>query len=225
MKLAVLTPSASGLVNMAFCVSLTDTMRRIQKTEAVFMTVVGVSILHMARNTLIARALAWGADRVVMLDDDVSWAPDDFQKLVLHPEPIVGGVYQKKVPDMRGALSFAVSALPTGFQADHRGLVEVHGAATGFLRVDRAVFEAIKPLVPKLHDDALSAEENAHLHLWCDFPVVQQPMGLMVQGEDYSFCQKARAAGYRIWIDPSIRLGHHIGGFKFDAALPALNVL
>lgn len=225
MKLAILTPSASGLVNTAFCVSLCDTVRRIQKTECAFFTVCGVSILHMARNTLVARAMAWGADRFVLLDDDVSWEPDDFQKLVLHPEPIVGGVYQKKMGSMAGAKSFAVSALPTGFQADHRGLVEVHGAATGFLRVDREVFDAIKPHAPKIHDDALTDAENAHLHLWFDFPITQQPKGLMVQGEDYSFCQKARGAGYRIWVDPAIRLGHHIGGFKFDAALPAMNLL
>lgn len=225
MKLALLTPCYSGLANIAFTTAVCDTLRRVQKTEVAFFTIVGVGILHMARNNLVARALDWGADRVVFLDDDVSWQSDDFQKLVLHPEPIVGGVYQKKGANARAATSFAVSALPQGFQADHRGLVEVHGAATGFLRVDRAVFEAMKPLVPKLHDDSLSEAENAHLHLWFDFPVTQQPKGLMVQGEDYSFCSKARAAGFRIYVDPSIRLRHHIGGFAFDAALPPMNIL
>lgn len=225
MKIAITTPCMTGLVNMAFCVSLTETLRRIQKSEVVFFTLIGTSVLHSARNALIAKALAWGADKIVMLDDDVSWEPDDFQKLVLAPEPIVGGVYQKKKPSERGALSFAVSTLPEGFKADHRGLVEVCGAATGFLRVDAPVFEALKAAVPKIHDDSLSAAENAHLHLWFDFPVVQRERGLQVMGEDYSLCHKARAAGYRIWIDPSIRLGHHIGGFKFDAALPPMGIL
>lgn len=225
MRIALLTPSVTGSVNMAFCTSLADTMRRIQKSEAAFFSVVGVSILHAARNGLVAKALAWGADKLVFLDDDVSWQPEDFQKLVLAPEPIVAGCYQKKVGNMRGPVSFAVSSLPQGFTADHRGLVEVHGAATGFLRVDRSVFEALKPACPKIHDESLTDAETAHLHQWFDMPLVQQPKGLQVMGEDYAFCQRARGAGYRIWIDPSIRLGHHIGGFKFDAALPQQSIL
>ena len=225
MKIAILTPCMTGMVNVAFCTALADTLKRITKSEVVFFTIVGSSILHGARNALVAKALAWGADRVVMLDDDVSWEPEDFQKLVLHPEAIVGGVYQKKKPNERGALSFAVSALPDGFRADHRGLVEVCGAATGFLRVDASVFEALKATNPKIYDESLTAAENAHLHTWFDFPVIQRDRGMQVMGEDYSFCHKARAAGYRIWIDPSIKLGHHIGGFKFDAALPAMNIL
>lgn len=225
MKLAILTPCMTGSVNMAFCTSLAETLRRITKTEAVFFTTVGSSILHASRNALVARALAWGADRVVFIDDDISWSSEDFQKLVLHPEPIIGGIYQKKMAHARAPLSFAVSALPGGFVADHRGLAEVHGVATGFMRVDADVFERLKPQCVKLHDASLTKEENGHLHSWFDFPHVQMPDGVQVQGEDYAFSQRARAAGFRVWVDPSIRLGHHIGGFKFDAAVPALNIL
>jgi hypothetical protein len=215
----------TGMANIAFTTALVETFRRIQRTDAVFLTVVGSSLLHCARNALVAKALAWGADKVVLLDDDVSWASDDFQKLVLAPEAIVGGVYPKKTGTTHAPTSFAVSALPQGFVPDHRGLVEVHGAATGFLKIDREVFEKIKPITPKIVDASLSKAENEHLFTFFDFPVVQHDGGMRVMGEDYAFCQRARQVGYRIWIDPTIKVRHHVGGFTFDAALPPLNIL
>ena len=225
MKIAVLTPCYSGSVNMAFCLSLLETIMRVKKSECVFLTNTNNSILPAARNTLVAKAMAWGADKIVFIDDDISWKSDDFQKLVLAPERVVAGVYAKKKQTEGQATSFAVSALPAGFEPDHRGLVEVDGAATGFIRIDREVFEALKSDCVKLHDDSLDADSVKHLHEWFAFARVQREKGMMLEGEDYNFCRKARAAGFRVFVDPSIHLGHHSAGFKFGAHLPAQNIL
>jgi len=62
MRIVVLTPSYSGTVNTQYMMSLMRTITRIKKSECMFFTVIGMSILPMARNLLIAKGLALGAD-------------------------------------------------------------------------------------------------------------------------------------------------------------------
>ncbi len=47
-------------------------------------------------------------------------------------------------------------------------------------------------------------------------------------GEDYLFCDRARAIGYEVWIDPTIKLGHmgvqeYEGDFGRDVLYPMVN--
>jgi GT2 family glycosyltransferase len=28
-------------------------------------------------------------------------------------------------------------------------------------------------------------------------------------GEDYSFCVRARRAGFKVWVDPTVKVKHH----------------
>lgn len=226
MKIAVLTPSYTAQVNIQYMMSLMNTITRVKKSECTFFTVIGSSILPMARNLLIAKGLAMGADKLVLIDDDVSWQSDDFQKLVLHPEPIVAGAYQKRPHNVGDAPEMAISLFPHGMQADHRGLVEVDGAATGFMRVDREVFEAMKPHVCKLADKAADADQAKHLYEYFQFARLQKDDGqTYLEGEDYNFCRKARTLGFKTYVDPAIKLGHHVGQFRFGASLPDLNIL
>jgi GT2 family glycosyltransferase len=227
MRICVLTPSYSGNVNVHFMISLMATITRVKQSECTFFSNIGCSILPQARNSLVARALAWGADKIVMIDDDVSWRPEDFQKLILAPERIVAGVYQKKPHDLEAAKSpeMALSVFPEGLKVDHRGLAEVDGAATGFLRVDREVFEGLKVHCMQLADDSLDPASLEHMYEYFTFDRIIKDGKTYLQGEDYGFCRKARAAGFRTFIDPSIKLGHHMGGFKFGASIEPTHLL
>lgn len=225
MKIAVITPCYSGMVNLQYMMSLLTTIQRVRKTECTFISCVGCSDLPAARNGLVARAMAQGAEKIVMIDDDVSWDSDDFPKLVLSPEKIIAGCYQKRPHHVGAQPEMAVSLWPKRLEADERGLIEVEAAATGFMCVDRAVFEAMKPNCEKYQDDSLKPDENEHLHMWFAWGWMEKGNGRFRRGEDYTFCEKARAAGFRTWVDPSIKLGHHVGQFKFGASLPQTNML
>ena len=207
-------------------VSLLETVRRISKAEVMFFGVLGNSVLPMSRNSLVAKAMAHDADKLIFIDDDVSWNSEDFQKLVLHDVKICAGVYQKRPYDPRAPAEFAVSAFPGGLQADHRGLVEVDGAATGFLRIDREVFETMKPSCVKLWDSRThEGKEMEELYEYFSYGKMLKEGRTAFEGEDYNFCRKARAHGYKTFIDPTMQLGHHVGQFKFDAKLPPLSLL
>ena len=220
MKICVVTPCYQGTVNVQFLMSLMNTITRIKKSECMFFTVIGSSILPMARNLLVAKAMALGADKIVMIDDDVSWQSDDFQRLVIAPEKIVAGVYQKRPHNWQDQPEMAVSLFPTGLEVDDRGLAEVDGAATGFMRVDREVFEAMKASCVKLGDKSLEPDQERELFEYFQFARQQKDDGkVYLEGEDYNFCRRARALGFRTYVDPAIKLGHHVGQFRFGASL------
>jgi hypothetical protein len=215
----------SGNVNLHFAMSLVATMKAMSRVDCIFLSNVGSSLLHMARNTLVAQALAEKADKIVFVDDDVSWTNGGFERLILAPEHIVAGVYQKKPHNPHASPEMAVSINPEGLLPNHNGLCEVDGAATGFLRIDAEVFEALKPHCPKIHDDGLKPHEVEHLFEFFSFGKMIKDGRVYVHGEDYAFCYKARDAGFKTYIEPTILLGHHHGNFKFDAALKTIDLL
>lgn len=225
MRIVICTPCMSGDVNLAFAISLSSTLKAIQRTEVLFLTNIGSSILHMARNTLVAQAMSLGADQIVFIDDDVSWPTAAFERLCTATGTIVGGVYQKKMFHPSGTPEMALSALPEGLVPNKHGLCEVDGAATGFLRIDRQVFEDMKPYVQKLQDDRLNEAENAELYEYFAFGKQIRNNFTYAHGEDFYFCKKAREAGHKTYIDPNIHLGHHLRGFKFDAKLKTVELL
>lgn len=221
-----MTPCYSGTANIHFTISLLETVGRVKKSECGFYTIVGNSILVQARNALIAKALAFGADKIVMIDDDISWHHKDFERLILAPEKIVAGVYQKRPHFVGASTEFAVSVFPEGMTKGLNGLVEVDGAATGFMRVDREVFEAMKPHCMKLGDKTASPEEAEHLFEFFAFGKQLKDDGkTYLEGEDYNFCRRARHLGFKTYIDPEIKLGHHVGQFKFGAHLPEIQAI
>ncbi len=225
MKIGILTPCYSGNVNVHFAISLTATLRAVQNTEVIFLTDVGSSLIHMARNSLVARAMAAGCDKLFFIDDDVSWPINAFERVALAPATVCAGVYQKKMHSPNGRVEMAVSSLPEGLKPNMHGLCEVDGAATGFLRVDRKVFEDMKPNVVKIHEDGLSADENKEFFEYFSFGKLIKDGKTYVHGEDYTFSARARDAGHRIYIDPTVKLGHHAGGMRFDAALKQVDLL
>lgn len=230
MKVVVLMPSWRGEVNFHTMVSLLSTFTRVRQTQMEFIGNLGNSILPMARNQLVAEAMAMGADKLVFIDDDISWdVTEDFQRLVLAPKTIVGAVYQKKAGNAEDAIrnpQLAVSANPGGLQIEPTsGLCEVDGLGTGFCKIDRVVFEDLKPFVQKLAADDMAPKVEAELYDYFDYFHVIRDGKTYKKGEDFAFCQKARKAGHKSWIDPKIKLNHCLKGFKFGASLKTEELL
>jgi hypothetical protein len=75
----------------------------------------------------------------------------------------------------------------------HESPVQVGGVGFGFVAVKAGVFESIpRPwfLIGKIK--------------WKD----DSEMRVNV-GEDYSWCGNAQRSGFKIWIDPTVKLRHH----------------
>lgn len=138
-------------------------------------------------------------DKIFWIDSDIEWTLENFKKIYESDLDIVGGLYQTH-PNGRVAVAFfdlQDSSLPTTVsEADFIMLEpepqECYGIGFGFVAMKSGVFESCdRPW--------FLMERVRWPHLDFDLNV----------GEDYSFCVNARRNGYKIFVDPTVKLRHH----------------
>lgn len=152
---------------------------------------VGCSLIGDARNRIAKRFLASKCKDLVFVDADISWPAGALVRLVKNRHPVIGGTYRAKQDEVR----FHVhgKALKKG------SLYQVGGLPGGFIKISRKALLSIKPR-------AYGTPEDPTFDYF--------PMGFhrgVYYGEDYGFCRQYRAAGGKVWLDPSIHLRHHDG--------------
>lgn len=213
MKVAIMTPIRHGTVHHEFADSLAATWRGIKNMDLAWFKTIGNSILPDARAMCAAQALAWGADKLVFIDDDISWTVADFCFLVTHKVPICTGAYSTRKGEGDDQATATVQFLDEGRKTRNDGLIEVKGAGFGFIRFDREVFDGLKDKCLPMWDEALPPAVCEHFRDWfpygTNFSVERQRHHR--SGEDVNFCHRARDKGFKTYLDPQIRLGHHAG--------------
>jgi hypothetical protein len=137
-------------------------------------------------------------DYIMWIDSDSIFKPEDFMKLLSHKVDIVGGLV-KKSPKLYSCTmlneSVPFEELQCMTDADVEGKTElIEGIATGmaFTLVKRGVFEKI----PRPWFATTSISD----------PIA--PGRMTYVGEDVYFCFKAREAGFKIWLDPTVKVAH-----------------
>jgi GT2 family glycosyltransferase len=138
-------------------------------------------------------------DYLMWIDSDIIFTPNDFFRLLNHRKDIVGGLYL-----MENGLQFPVvekwdeeyfqkngtfQFMEKDEVANKKGIFEVAYNGFGFLLIKKGVFEKIPYpwFAPKMLKIG-----NCE-----DFP-----------SEDVSFCLRARDAGFKIYTDPNVIVGH-----------------
>jgi hypothetical protein len=135
-------------------------------------------------------------NKVIWIDSDVEWTPEDFMKIYDSELDVISGLYQTHPngtvavnltdplgrPTMVNKVDFLLRWDP----------VEVGGVGFGFVGIKYGVFEKMKRPWFKIRevkwDDV-------------DFSVNM--------GEDYSWCEGAKDVGFKIWVDPTVKVKHH----------------
>lgn len=136
-----------------------------------------------SRNKAVARMLGFPAHRwLLFVDDDMLFEDDALARLLVHDKPVVSGLaFARRAPYTPCVYPITEEQMASG------GLVEIEEAGTGFLLIRRDVLEALS-------------------RPW--FEAGQIESGEM--REDKHFCQKVRAAGFPIFVDTSLKIGHQI---------------
>jgi hypothetical protein len=170
----------------------------------------GFSQIDLARNRLAADALAEGFEELMWIDSDMAFEPRSVGQLRAHGLPLVCGLYPKKIEK-----ALTAQLLPGTREivfGQGGGVVEILYAATGFLYTRRQVY--------------LDVQQKLNLPL-CNQrtgrPIVPYFLPMVVGagddctylGEDFSFCERARRCGHRIFADTTIRL-QHIGIYGYS---------
>lgn len=183
-------------------------------THASMKPSVGDSAIGRARNMLTREFLASDCTDLLFIDSDLIFGTEHIDGIMEHDEPIVGGIYLKK---QEGPPQCVMNSLDEGNgNVSDKGLLEVKYIGTGFLRVNRSVFEKMievhGPEIEYKLDPVHTVTEWDFWHMGVyESPTLKDPSGKPLRrylSEDWWFCQKARDLGFKVYADTRIVLKH-----------------
>jgi hypothetical protein len=223
-KLMIATPIAREVAPQHY-LSMIETVGELERIGLSYavQTVIGSSNLPRARNELCARFLASNCTDLLFIDDDIRFSPTAVLRLLSSEQAFIAGVGRKRsdVPttDLGSWCTHFLPGSDGALVSDGRNGIEVMRVGTGFLKLKREVFETLIKANPDWkrpgrHD--MPEKVRANYYRFFAFAEDNDEMG-----EDYVFCDRWRAEGGRIWIDPSLDLGH-IGTKEFGGAIAEL---
>ncbi len=155
-------------------------------------------VIQIARDTVLDEFLQNGTDKLFWIDSDMVWSPGDFLRLLALSMkfPIVAAAYPVKVePPV-----FHVNVEDMELKPNDYGLLEMNGLGLGYCIMDRKACEAVAGKAPRVMD--INGREMAEV-----FRIDRTAKGHR-RTEDMAFFADLREAGFTIWCDPSIELGH-----------------
>lgn len=170
----------------------------------------GGSLVHHARTSLVHEFIKSDYNRLFWLDSDMEWNPPDFMRflaLSTQMEVLCGAYPIKKDPPL---FMLGLGGYGEVLESNKYGCVPVRGAGLGFTVIQRKVIEELAERAPKLK-----------------YPNHNQPIARVfrcddhdgeARGEDMAFFADIRDLGYKVWLDPSITLGH-IGSKTFTGSI------
>ncbi|MDE2030235.1 MAG: glycosyl transferase family 2, partial [Alphaproteobacteria bacterium] len=137
----------------------------------------------LGRNQCAGAAQITKATHLLFLDTDMVFPADMLARLLAHDKDIVGATYSQRMPP------FHPLTVTGNGSHEHvtSGLQRVRLLPTGCMLIKTRVFDALEKPYFNM------AAENGQL-----------------RGEDYYFCEKARAAGIEVWCDGDLsrEIGH-----------------
>lgn len=136
---------------------------------------------------------------ILFIDDDMTFDPDTLEQLLENEKEIVGVWSHSRALPLRPTVAFL----------DENGNYKPHDSIARFVRPDKT-FEcySIGMGIALIDLKVFEAIEKP----WFYFE--SHPSGKMLVGEDAWFCKQARSAGYKIYCDPRIDVGH-LGEYEF----------
>jgi hypothetical protein len=204
-KLMIGLPSYDHKVGVKMAVSL---MRFAQQVMEYGITIqvnslCGCSVVTRARNMIADQFLKSDCDSLLFIDADMTFEPESVIRLLAfnQEKPIVAGAYEARKEGKVYILTLDHDE-DGNLLMDDMGLVKAKRVATGFMMIQRQVFEVLA----KKHPEWYHKDVNSDNMLYSFFDFLVTPGGYI--GEDFLFCQRAIDAGFTCWIDPTIKLGH-----------------
>jgi hypothetical protein len=247
-KIFVATPMYGGMCTGQYCKSSADLAILASKygMDVRFFYLYNESLITRARNYLVDEFLRSDCTHLMFIDADIGFDPDDVIALSVIAETgndkeVVCGPYPKKCISWEKIKK----AVDRGFaDKDPQQLeryvgdyvfnptdgqesialnepVEVLEGGTGFMMIQRGVFEKYRKAYPHLSykpDHVRTEHFDGSREIHAYFDCVIDPKTKRYLSEDYMFCQYARDAGMKVWLCPWMKLEHQ-GTYVFGGSL------
>jgi hypothetical protein len=258
-KLFIATPMYGGMNHGMYLKSCLDLKGMCMQfgVEHQFSFIFNESLITRARNYLVDEFLRSGMTHMLFIDADIHFDPRDVIALLAMDKEVIGGPYPKKSikwVSVRDAVKrnpniepaelekvagdYVFNAVAGTGQFNVGEPLEVQEIGTGYMLIERQVFEKFKEQYPELnykpdHVGQANFDGTRYIHAYFD-TVVDRKQTIVVDGverevggsdrylsEDYMFCQWWRNMGGKIWLCPWMKT-HHIGTYAFTGDMHAV---
>jgi len=157
------------------------------KPKGFMLQIVVGSTIAVARNNIINLALENKSDYLLFLDSDMVPTPDMIQRLLSHKKEVVGALaFSRSYP--HDPITMRLWNDKEYYRSIPNGeLMDVDATGGACLLIDMKVFKKIE-------------------YPWFDFSVYQGEK--TAYSEDVIFCRKLKNAGFKIFIDTGLSVGH-----------------
>ena len=183
------------------------------------------SLIQRARNQCATFALENNYDRLLFVDADISWEPNDLVLLLNSTHAVIGGTYPTKcIPPFinfnplkehidqhfSGTFDRSIEAFRKYREicANKNGEVQVMHVPTGFLQINVKVLEKLSKVV----ETYISGRDQKMRY---DFFPCRVRNGVL-ESEDWGFCSLCRDNGIPVYLQTKIILSH-TGTYEFKA--------
>lgn len=150
-------------------------------------------------NTRLVGSGQYTYGKIFWIDSDIQWNVEDFARLVESELDVVSGLYATHPNGTVACAAFMPDQVEQKPAKTHESYffmrdepVEVFGVGFGFVAIKSGVFENMdRPWfkIEYIQWDGVAFETNV--------------------GEDYSWCINARRNGYKVFVDPTVKVLHH----------------
>lgn len=215
MSILFATPCYGGVAMVEYMVSMRamDSVAQEVGLKCDWMFRWNESLIQRARNGMAAYFLDdTDFERLMFIDADIEFAPDDVAKLWNMDEDVAVGIYAMKKRGQDWYACWRNGELVKDLDQFGNEPVEVDYAGTGFMMIHRRVLERFREAWPeRAHDEGgrpggNRPDERGKSFAWFD-PRVDRENELYLS-EDYAFCHDWRSLGGKIMCDPTVRLKH-----------------
>lgn len=177
------------------------------KVNFEYWDVCGDSYVERAKNTLAMRFLESDATDFMMIDSDMSWDLQGFLNLIKVPVEFISGTYPIKNNWESYCGCLIVNDDMTPKIDKKTGLICADWVPGGFMKIKRAVFEKYIEAYPFDFYYDSSADPQNPMRKYYNFFNCQIVNGMRA-GEDKNFCDKVKAFGTEIFVQPDISFEH-----------------
>ena len=148
-----------------------------------------------SRTWLVQEAIKNGGTHILFVDSDMHFMMSSLGKLLAHGKEIVGTEYNKRKFPLEGVFKPMTERSETE-------LYEANYAGMGLMLIDLSIFK----------DPKFGIGVDGKRNAWFNFG--RDSQGALAMGEDAWFSNVARDAGYKTYIDPTVKV-KHLGEFAY----------
>lgn len=134
-------------------------------------------------------------DKLMWIDSDINWKPEDVLKLYYSDKDIISGAYMLGNGEVTAYPKLFGRAYTYDEIKNREDIFEVDAVGFGFVCIKQGIFEQLSRPWFQSVEATLKRESGD----WT-FPIL---------GEDLSFCHRVKSIGYKVYLDASVKLIHN----------------